>query len=324
MALLLNIFGGGCFAVESSGFFRGIECGAVTPLCSFLEEGEEFLEFLRVGAAAVFADLKGFGALDGGGFVLAVELGQLGAETLGDALRAFFKTGAHVAMPLLLFGRVAGDQLGVAVGAAFVELRFEGVEGVELFLDDRVDGDGDVRLEGVGFLEGIRVVEEDGIVLEIGHVRAKEGDGDHVGGVLDEDAGVAVVGMIVVGARGDDHVGFPFTDEPGDEPAVLEGGQQLAVVDVEDLGGDAQDLVGLLGLGFAAVGQGSPGLPPVADVAVGNGDQLHVMSFGGPEGGDAADLDFAIIRVGAKDDDAEFAVIRRGGRGGGQQERAGG
>jgi hypothetical protein len=48
------------------------------------------------------------------------------------------------------------------------------------------------------------------------------------------------------------------------------------------------------------------------------------MPFGGPEGGHAADLDFAIIRVGAKDDDAEFAVIRRGGRGGGEQERAGG
>jgi hypothetical protein len=76
-------------------------------------------------------------------------------------------------------------------------------------------------------------------------------------------------------------------------------------------------------LGFAAEGQGSAGLEPVADVAVGDGDQLHVVSFGGPHRGDAADLDLAIIRVGAEADDAQLAVIRGRRRGGGQKESAG-
>ena len=71
--------------------------------------------------------------------------------------------------------------------------------------------------------------------------------------------GVAVVGVVVVGPGRDHHVGLPLADLPGDRPAVLQGRHQLAVVDVEHLGLDAQDLGALLDLGGAAAGEDGAG-----------------------------------------------------------------
>ena len=87
----------------------------------------------------------------------------------------------------------------------------------------------------------------------------------------------------------------------------------------EDDALDAEDAVSLVDLGFAAEGEGAAGFAPVADVAVGHGHEEHVVAGGGPARGGAADLEFAIIRVRAEGDDAEFAVV--GGRQGDAGDR---
>jgi len=56
-------------------------------------------------------------------------------------------------------------------------------------------------------------------MLQVRHVRAEERHGDHVGGVLDQHAGVAMVGMVVIGPWSHDNIRIPLADEPGDEPA---------------------------------------------------------------------------------------------------------
>ena len=82
---------------------------------------------------------------------------------------------------------------------------------------------------------------------------------------------------------------FHCADQPGDLLAVLQRRHQLAVVDVEHLGGDAKP-GGLLDFRRSPLGQRSAGHPPVADVAVGDRDELDVVAQRGPLGGRAADL----------------------------------
>ena len=99
--------------------------------------------------------------------------------------------------------------------------------------------------------------------------------------------------------------------------AVLQRGQQLAVVDVEHFARDVQHLGDASNLGRAAPGEWPARLAPMADVAIGDRNKLDMMARGGPERGRAAGLNLAIIRMRAEADDAEFAVVcgRLGGRG---------
>ena len=137
-----------------------------------------------------------------------------------------------------------------------------------------------------------------------------------------------MVGVVVVGARAEDEVGIPGADEARECAAVFEGGLEFAVVVVEHHSLDTEDAVGRVDLGFAAEGEGAAGFAPMADVAVGDGDEEDVVAERGPARGGAADLEFAVIGVGAEGDDAEFAVAggrqghagNGGGEGGGEGE----
>src|SRR5207247_1074508 len=99
------------------------------------------------------------------------------------------------------------------------------------------------------FLERVGVKEKRRIVLEDLRIRAEERHGHHVSGVLNQNAGISVIGMIVVGPMAHDNVGFPLTDKAGNGAAVLQSRQQLAVVDIQYLSGDAKNLGGLLNFG---------------------------------------------------------------------------
>ena len=87
-----------------------------------------------------------------------------------------------------------------------------------------------------------------------------------------------MVGMVVVGAVGDDDVGIPLTDQAREGPAILERGHDLTVVNVEDFVGNAESLGDGLHFLQATHGQRTAGHLPVADIAVGGGNQLHVMA----------------------------------------------
>ena len=137
--------------------------------------------------------------LDLVGFILSVPFGEAGPIALGHSLVALIEVLAHLPAPGPLLLRIRGQEIGRPIGSALIKLRDQRIEGVELFFDHRIDRDSDISLKRIRLLEPVGVVKKDRIIFEGGDVRAKKGDGDHVGCVLDEDAGVAVVRMIIVG-----------------------------------------------------------------------------------------------------------------------------
>ena len=124
-----------------------------------------------------------------------------------------------------------------------------------------------------------------------------------------------MVRVVVVRAMAHHDVRLPVADEPRDGAAVLERRLQLAVVDVEHLRGDPEDFRRLLHFRGAAARERPAGIPPVPDVAVGDGDELDVMPERRPLRGRPADPELGVIRMRAEGDDPELAVLRARRRG---------
>ena len=169
----------------------------------------------------------------GGGGGTWIPRGELFREAEGDGLVAAGEVFADLALAFALAGGVGGVKGDGTVGASFGELRDHDGEGVEFLFDDGVDGDDDVRLRRGGLQEAVGVIHKDRISLHRGYVGAEERDGDHKGGVLHEDASVAVIGVVVVGARAEDEIGVPRADEAREGAAVFERGLEFTVVVVE-------------------------------------------------------------------------------------------
>ena len=94
----------------------------------------------------------------------------------------------------------------------------------------------------------------------------------------------------------------------------LQGGHQLAVMDVEHLGFDAQDLVRALDLGGPAFGERLARLGGMPDVAASDGDEFDLVALGRPEGRHSAGLDFAVVGMCSEHNDSQHAFL--GGTGG--------
>ena len=94
---------------------------------------------------------------------------------------------------------------------------------------------------GLWFLEVVAQVRDDGVVRQGGGVCADVGYGDHVCRVLHEDGSVAVVGVVVVGAMGQDEVRRIVANLADDFFAIFKGGFKFAVVVVEYVVFDARD-----------------------------------------------------------------------------------
>src|SRR5207248_10225152 len=99
---------------------------------------------------------------------------QLGAKAIGNRFTLVGEAIAHFANTLLLFLRVAGKQIGGAVGAAFIELGDNHAECFKLLFNNGVDGNGDFRLERIRFLKRVGVVEEHRIVFQGRNVGAEK------------------------------------------------------------------------------------------------------------------------------------------------------
>src|SRR4029453_15682679 len=117
--------------------------------------------------------------------------------------------------------------------------------------------------------------------------------------------------MVVVWSVADDHVGFPFTDEPADRAPVLHRHHEFAVVDVQDLGLDAENCGALFHFSRAPQREWTTGDPPVSDGAVRAGNELDMVPQRRPLRSRASGRKLAVVRVGAEDDDAELAVVVR-------------
>ena len=180
------------------------------------------------------------------------------------------------------------------------------VEAVHLLLKGVGDIDDDVGPEGVRALEVVREIEENRVAAQRRSVADDVGYLNHVGRVLDEDAGVAMVGMVVVGAMSDDHISLPLADGADDLAANVEGRREFPVVILHHLVlGDAEAAGGLLRFGATAVGQDLAAHFVVAGIAIGDADEFHLVAHFGEHHGGAAELDVAVVGMGPDGDDAE-------------------
>src|SRR5437868_1037688 len=96
---------------------------------------KELFQLRLVRMSSIFADFESLGVANGIGFVAAVKVGQLRAEMFRLILITAFKMAAHLAVPLLLLRRLARHQGSRTISAAFIELRFQGIERIQLLLN---------------------------------------------------------------------------------------------------------------------------------------------------------------------------------------------
>ena len=117
-----------------------------------------------------------------------------------------------------------------------------------------------------------------------------------------------MVGVIIVGPRRQDEVGFPLPDLANDLLSRVQARQQLAVVIVEDDVLDPDAASRFPRFRAPPGGQRAASLRLVSRVAVGDGDEPHPVAERGVLGGDAARSLITVVRMGAKRDDVQLAI----------------
>src|SRR5262245_1797942 len=104
---------------------------------------------------------------------------------------------------------------------------------------------------------------------------------------------------------GEHQVRLERTDQADEGESILQGGQQLTVVVVEDEIFGADNCSGGGGLGLAPRGQGGAGLKVVAGVAVGQADHLDGVAGGPVQRGGAPGGIVGVVGVSAEDEQAQ-------------------
>src|SRR5438445_8374984 len=102
---------------------------------------------LLIRLPSILANLKCLRVLNLLRSLLAVTVGQLIAEALGDPLVAPREVATDLLAPFLLLGRIVGYERGRTKCAAFVELRFQRIQCIELLFNYGINRHRDVRLE---------------------------------------------------------------------------------------------------------------------------------------------------------------------------------
>ena len=134
---------------------------------------------------------------------------------------------------------------------------------------------------------------------------------DDDGRVVEQDADIAVVRVVVVRPVADDDVGLPVANLARERATRFEVHLELAIVDVEHVRGDPENPRALLDFLVPADGERPTRLAEVTDVAIGRRDELHLVALRRPQRRNAGGLQLGVIGMRAKDDDAQLA--RRGG-----------
>ena len=153
------------------------------------------------------------------------------------------------------------------------------------------------------FLEVIAQVGDDGVVRQGGCVCADVGYGDHVCRVLHEDGCIAVIGVVVVWAMGQNEIRRIVANQADDFFPIFKGGFKFAVVVVEYAVFNACDRTCCLGFGAAAAGEFNAANFVMTCIAVGDRNKFYFVTEVRIFDGDAARFDIAIIGMGAKDND---------------------
>ena len=109
-------------------------------------------------------------------------------------------------------------------------------------------------------------------MLESRDIGTEKRHSDHVGRILNQHTGITMVRMVIIGPGTHDDIGLPFTNQSSDQAAVFQGGHQLPIMEVENLGGGAQAGGGLVYFRSAAFGQRPARIAPMANIAIGYRD----------------------------------------------------
>ena len=137
------------------------------------------------------------------------------------------------------------------------------------------------------------------------------GNDDHVRGVLDQNARIPVIRVIVVRSRRQHQVRLPEPDLSNDFFSRLERRQQLAVVIVQHDVVDTDAPSGFLCFGAATRGERATALGLMPGVAIRDRDEANAVPEGRQLRCRAAGLLVAIVLVRAERDDVELSVGRR-------------
>lgn len=191
----------------------------------------------------------------------------------------------------------------------FVELRSMRVQGVDLPIPGIADIHGDIGRKWDWFVEMVLQVKENGISPQRSRVGAYGRNDHQIGGILNQLGRVAMIGMIVVGAVGEDDIRPPIPNLADDIPAGLNVRDQLSVMMIEQLGRlDAQSPGRLLGFRRPQGGEFDSTQYLMPGVAVGHGQELYGMSKSGEFGGCSAELKFAVVRVCSNAENPEMRI----------------
>jgi hypothetical protein len=155
-------------------------------------------------------------------------------------------------------------------------------------------------------LEPVLEVHEHRILAQRGRVGRDIRDDHHVSGVLHQDAGVAMIRVIVIRPRRQHEISVPLAYLTNDLQTHIEGRQQLAVVVVEDDILDADPPSRFLCLGAPPSGQRAAALRLMTGVAVGDGHESHAVAERGILGRRTAGALVAVVRMRPERDDVEF------------------
>ena len=116
----------------------------------------------------------------------------------------------------------------------------------------------------------------------------------------------------------DDDVRTPLADHADDLLAVLQRRHQFAIVNVEHLRLRADQCIRLLHFRESSLRKRATRRLPVADVTIRHRHELHVMAELCPLRRCAAGSVLRIIRMRAKDDDPQLAIVALGTGDGGK------
>src|ERR1035441_5064391 len=149
--------------------------------------GKQLLKLVEAGPGPVLAQLESLGVLDLPALAGAVARHQRGPDRRRDP------SPARLREPLLAGRRIFGNLVQVSghPRQPLVHLRYLRIQIVDLGGPDVVDVDGHVGAEGIRLLEVVIVVQEDRVLAQGRNFRDDVRHHNHVGGVLDQDSGVA-------------------------------------------------------------------------------------------------------------------------------------
>ena len=177
------------------------------------------------------------------------------------------------------------------------------VEGLPLHLCHAIDIDNHVCPQGRWPGEFIKEVGDHRVGGQVGGARACQRNGYHVGGILYQGRGITMVRMVVIGAMGEDQVRGELPDPADEVLAVLQAGNEAAVIVIKDFVADPENFGRLCRLLASSLLQLCGVRLVVARIAVRHRDEGDLISTFPPEGCAAAREDIAIVRMGSDNKD---------------------